>query len=112
MPDCCDLSAEHDGGEEGKEESLEHEKEEEYHGGGGRVGLALLELRPHAGDGVADGQVQRVVRHHSDIQLKQTKVAFKSDRIDHLAPLIFPLLLMFKGLVVWLCQVVVTECQT
>ena len=71
MPNGSDLSPEHDWGKEGKEEPFKHEEEEEYHGGGRRVGRALVKLWPHARDAMVDGQEQGVKRHRSDVKLKK-----------------------------------------
>ena len=79
MPDGGELGTKHDGGEQGKEQALEHQEEEEYHGGRRRVGRTLVELGPHAGDAVVDGQEQGVERHHSNVKLKQGSLFSKQE---------------------------------
>jgi hypothetical protein len=70
VPDGLELSAEHDGGEDGEEEGLEDEEDEEDDGGGGRVGRALLPVMLNASDEVMDPKDQGVDREESYVKLK------------------------------------------
>lgn len=70
IPNGIELRAQHDHGEDSKEERLEGEEEKENHSGGWGVSGAIAPLRPDAVGKLIDSQEDRMSRYYSNIELQ------------------------------------------